>query len=398
MISDNNLLKVNKMHILNVNTSLDMEAGGGTAERTFQMSRFLASIQDIECTVLTLDLDLKQSRVDSIAPARVVALRCISKRFYVPWVSWRVIANLVIKANVVHLMGHWSILNALVYFACRFYKKPYVVCPAGSLGLFGRSTILKTLYNFIVGNRMIRNASAWIVVTKSEFSQFESHGITEDDITIIPNGVCKESFEQYNVDRFREINSLPDLPIILFMGRLNLIKGPDLLLEAFINSSKNLQNYHLVYAGPDEGMMEGLKSRVKEKNLENFIHFLGFVGEEEKTSAYRSASLLVVPSRKEAMSIVALEAGVCGIPVMITDQCGFSDICSVDSRLEVPATIASISEGLNSLLKDPKELEGIALNFKEYVEKQYSWNTITPMYINLYEKLLSNSYITLTKR
>ena len=379
------------MHILNVNHSLDLETGGGTAERTFQMSRFLASEKDIECSVLVLDLALEQSRINSIAPANVVVLRCISKRFYIPWLSWRVIADLVIKADVVHLMGHWSILNALVYFACRYYKKPYAVCPAGALGLFGRSVTLKRLYNFIVGNAIIRNASVWLAVTKGEFSQFENYGITEDNITVIPNGVSKEDFELYNVDRFRKIKRLPDVPVILFMGRLNLIKGPDILLEAFILSTKYFPNYHLIYAGPDGGMLEGLKSRAKEKNLEEIVHFLGYLGAEEKSSAYHSANLLVVPSRQEAMSIVALEAGICGIPIMITDQCGFSDICNVDNRLEVPATADCISRGLESLLKNPQKLEGVASKLKKYIEERYSWNTITPLYINLYEKLLSNN-------
>jgi glycosyltransferase involved in cell wall biosynthesis len=380
------------MHILNVNHSLDLETGGGTAERTFQMSRFLASEKDIECSVLVLDLALEQSRINSIAPANVVVLRCISKRFYIPWVSWRVIANLVIKADVVHLMGHWSILNALVYFACRYYKKPYAVCPAGALGLFGRSATLKRLYNFIVGNAIIRNASVWLAVTKGEFSQFENYGITEDNITVIPNGVSKEDFELYNVDRFRKIKRLPDVPFILFMGRLNLIKGPDILLEAFILSTKYLPNYHLIYAGPDGGMLEGLKSRTKEKNLEKIVHFLGYVDGEEKSSAYHSASLLVVPSRQEAMSIVALEAGICGIPIMITDQCGFSDICNVDKGLEVPASVEAISEGLEYLLTDSKKLESISSKLKEYIENRYTWNAIAPIYINLYKKLLSKNY------
>ncbi|MDA9030985.1 glycosyltransferase [Candidatus Pseudothioglobus singularis] len=380
------------MHILNVTNSLDLKTGAGTAERTFQMSRFLASEKDISCSVLVLDLALEQTRIDSIAPANVIVLKTLFKRFYIPSLRWRVIASSVKKANIVHLMGHWSILNALVYFACRYYKKPYVVCPAGALGLFGRSITLKRLYNFVIGNAIIRNASVWLAVTKGEFSQFESYGIFKDNITIIPNGVIKEDFDQYNIDRFKKMKRLPNAPAILFMGRLNQIKGPDLLLEAFINSAKILPKYHLIFAGPDDGMLEILKSRVKEKNLEKIVHFLGYIDGEEKSSAYHSASLLVVPSRQEAMSIVALEAGICGIPIMITDQCGFSDICNVDKGLEVPASVEAISEGLEYLLTDSKKLESISLKLKEYIENRYTWKAIITIYINLYKKLLSKNY------
>ena len=44
--------------ILNVNSSLDLKLGGGTAERTFQMTRFLAQQPATQCTVLTLDIDM----------------------------------------------------------------------------------------------------------------------------------------------------------------------------------------------------------------------------------------------------------------------------------------------------------------------------------------------------
>jgi len=377
------------MHVLNVNHSLDLETGGGTAERTFQMSRFLASGNDVKCTVLVLDIGLDQSRIESIAPAEVIALNCIYKRFYVPWVSWRITRDLVRKADIIHLMGHWSILNIFVYLACRFYNKPYTVCPAGALGLFGRSILLKRIYNFIVGNAIIRNASAWIAVTRGEFSQFEDYGIPATKVTVIPNGVCEEDFPHTDIDAFRKKNGLSDAPIILFMGRLNPIKGPDLLLQAYIRIHKEIPDYHLVFAGPDGGMLAELEENIKQANLGKYIHFLGYVSGGDKSSAYHCANLLVVPSRQEAMSIVALEAGICGIPVMLTDQCGFSNIRDVDSRLEVPATVESIAAGLTHLLRDSATLNDIAPVWRDYIEKRYSWNAIVPEYVTLYQKIIS---------
>ena len=133
------------MRILNVNSSLDLKTGGGTAERTFQMSRCLAKQDDVQCTVLALDIDLDASRIQAHAPARVISLPCFWKRFYVPRCGWKTIKRLVGEADVIHMMGHWSVLNALVYFAARSANKPYVVCPAGALPIFGRSALLKRL-------------------------------------------------------------------------------------------------------------------------------------------------------------------------------------------------------------------------------------------------------------
>jgi glycosyltransferase involved in cell wall biosynthesis len=288
-------------------------------------------------------------------------------------------------------MGHWSALNVLVYLTVRYAKKPYVVCPAGALPLFGRSIGLKRFYNLIVGNAIIRNASGWIAVTAGEFPHFEGYGIPASRVTVIPNGVSEEDFRIADKHAFLNRYSLPDVPVILFMGRLNPIKGPDLLLQAFIHARHRFPDYHLVFAGPDGGLLPELLQTVKQAGVAGYVHFLDYVSGDDKSAAYRFAKLLVVPSRQEAMSIVALEAGICGTPVLLTDQCGFSDVRTVDPRLEVPATVAGIASGLIDLLAEPLELERLAPVWRHFVEQRYTWSSIVSRYILLYRNILGLS-------
>ena len=378
------------MNVLNVNSSLDFKTGGGTAERTFQMSRFLA-IEGMKCTVLTINTGLDEARITALKPAEVVAIPLLLRRFYIPRVNWKLIKSLVENADVIHLMGHWSVLNVFVYIALRRAHKPYVVCPAGALPLFGRSKLLKYLYNFVVGKRIIRNASAWIAVTPAELPHFESYGISGSRVTVIPNGVSKEDFPLVDTNDFRRRKGLSDNPIILFMGRLNPIKGPDLLLQAFALVHDRIPDYQLVFAGPDEGMQSDLVDIAKQEGISNRVHFLGFVSGTDKAAAYHMASLLVVSSRQEAMSIVALEAGVCGIPVMLTDQCGFGEVKSIHTGLEVSADITGIADGLISILSEPDLLKNLAISFQELVIEKYTWHSIVHNYLDLYRKILSGS-------
>ncbi|MCU7795555.1 MAG: glycosyltransferase [Candidatus Thiodiazotropha sp. (ex Myrtea spinifera)] len=375
------------MHILNINSSIDLKSGGGTAERTFQMSRFMAK-HGATCTVLTLDIGLSNSRVVALAPAKAVVLPCIWPRFYVPWLKWKTIRREVQDADFIHLMGHWSILNAFAYLAVRLSGKPYAVCPAGSLLLFGRSGWLKRIYNMLVGNSIIRNATAWIAVTQGEFPHFEAYGIPSSRITVIPNGVNEEEFPVTDTEKFLNRSGLPVSPLILFMGRLNQIKGPDLLLQAFLRVQACLPEFHLVFAGPDGGMHSQLSHIVDQEGLSERVHFLGYVSGEDKSATYRSAKLLVVPSRQEAMSIVALEAGICGIPVLLTDQCGFNDVSKLDPRLEVSATVTGLAEGLTKLLSNPDVLKGIAPVWHDYVTEYYAWDVIVNSYLELYGHIL----------
>lgn len=172
------------------------------------------------------------------------------------------------------------------------------------------------------------------------------------------------------------------------MGRLNVIKGPDLLLKAFIASRHNFPEYHLVFAGPDEDMLAEMLLIVEQAGVSDFVHFLGFINGDEKSAVYHSASLLVVPSLQEAMSIVALEAGICRVPVLITNECGFSAISSLDPRLVVPANTQGLQDGLISLLSDSNSLKGVGSLWFDFVKKNYDWNVIVNIYIKAYRKIL----------
>lgn len=377
------------LRILNVNDTLDLKAGGGTAERTFQMSRFLAKNGAI-CEVLTLDsIYLDEQRILALRPAKVTVLSYIWRRFNVPSFSWGAIQNAVAGTDIIHLMGHWSLLNSLVYLAARRAGKPYVVCPAGALPIFGRSRWLKRIYNYVVGNAIIRNAAGWIAVTEGEFQDFAEYGIDATRVTVIPNGICADDFPVVDIAEFKLRYGLFDAPTLLFMGRLNLIKGPDLLLQAFMIVRRSFPKYHLVFVGPDGGMLDSLRETVARADLNDYVHFLGYLGGLDKSAAYRSADLLVVSSRQEAMSIVAIEAGICGTPALITDKCGLGEVCSIDTKLEVPASVEGLSKGILSLLDDAVALKQTGQSWLGFVKRKYLWDSLIPNYLELYKGILS---------
>jgi glycosyltransferase involved in cell wall biosynthesis len=317
----------------------------------------------------------------------VVALKCLSKRFYLPRFRYKEIEDLVTNADVVHLMTHWTFLNALVYFIARRHKKPYVVCPAGVLLIYGRSRVIKLLYNWIIGNKIIRNANKHIAVTADEIPQFKTYGAQRDSIVVIPNGIAPEDFTDDKVDDFRAKYGLGRAPFILFMGRINAIKGPDLLLRAFCNVREKLARYHLVFAGPDEDIAAELRAIVAEYNVGDRVHFIGHVGASDKSRAYYAADLLVIPSRREAMSIVVLEAGIAGTPVLMTDQCGFNQVADTGGGMVVPATVAGLEKGLVEMLGNPGDLKMKGQKLKAFVVKDFLWDSIIDKYIQLYKDL-----------
>lgn len=374
------------MRVLNVNAFLDPVTGGGTAERTLQLSRAFAA-RGIETRVLSVSAGVSPEVRERLGNARLETLPHLPGRFRIPLASMARLRRLVDQADAVHLSNHWTALNALVYRAARARGKPYVICPAGALPVNGRSVTLKKLYNAVVGGQLVSRASAWVAITPAEAADFGAYGVDPRKVSVIPNGIDPEEYGPVQAGHFAQRPGIAGRRMLLFLGRLNPIKGPDLLLDAFGRIQTAFANHVLVFAGPDEGMLEGLRQKAAMAGLEGKVIFAGYLGGVEKLAALRAAELLVIPSRREAMSLVALEAGACGIPVLMTDQCGFPAAAEHGGALIVPADTASLARGLETLLADPARLKVMGQALRKLVEARYTWAAAAERYAELFNRM-----------
>lgn len=381
------------MKMLLVNHLMDPVSGGGTAERTFQIARFLARA-GVSCTVLTLDLGITPARRAALGGAALVAAPCLNQRFFIPWISPRRVRDLVAASDVVHLSGHWTLLNAMVYFACKKLRKPYLFCPAGALAPFGRSLRLKSTYERLVGRQLRQSAAACVAVTEAESMDFAACGVPGERIAVIPNGIDIADYQLDDpalaIDSFRRRAGVGDARFVLFLGRLNPIKGPDLLLEAFFGLDERFRDLHLVLAGPDGGMQAELAAMAQTRGMTERVHFAGYVSGAQKVAALRAAQLLAIPSRREAMSIVVLEGGICGCPVLFTDACGLDDIARQEAGTMVPVSVSALTAALAHLLDDNLSRTEAADRLRDIVQQHYLWENQAQRYLTLMNKMLGS--------
>lgn len=360
-------------------------------ERTLQISRALVH-EGHQCTILTTDTGLSHNYMRQCEKwgFKVVALHSFWQQFYLINPIQGIVKKLVAEADIVHLMNHWTLINAIVYRAAKELKKPYVICPAGSLLIYGKYSNFKKLYNYIIGQEIIRDADGYIAIAPNEIEHYESYGVHAGMVTIIPNGVNPEDFPESDGGKFRARYGIGDAPLILFLGRLNVIKGPDLLLEAFCrcNENEEFHAYHLIFIGPDEGMLPRLKRMISESGLNDRVYFTGHIGRDEKSDAYQAANLMAIPSRHEAMSIVVLEAGICGTPVLITDQCGFDDVALVEGGVVVEATVEGLRDGLLAMTGSPARLKIMGQNLTKYTRDHFLWEHIVKRHLELFAKIV----------
>lgn len=372
------------MRILNVIMCLDPIGGGGSVERIYQLSKYLALAGE-DCSILTTKQGWDQDHVRKLGNVKVVALPYVSGRLRIPLGLFSWLRRHIRDYDVVHLAMNWTVINVIAYFYLRFYKRPYVYSAMGWLTIDGRSKFIKRIYRVFFTRSMVRQSKMCIAVTKREVNEYEKLGVDRNKIVLIPNGLTiDELLTVQNDEIFRTAYRIDSRPFILFIGRLNLIKGPDLLIQAFAEIQNDFPDYQLVIAGNNYGFLDELKRLVQFRKIDNKVTFLGPIFGREKFSAYRSADLFVIPSRFDTMTIVALEAAAAGVAVLLTKQCDFDELQQAGGGLAVEATVEGIAKGLRTLLLDREKLHEMGKQAKEYVLKAYDWNHICRQWIEVF--------------
>ena len=230
----------------------------------------------------------------------------------------------------------------------------------------------------------LKEGRYFTAVTNFLEGQMVDLGASEDCVKIIPNGVNLELFKRKSACR------LPG-PYLFSMGRLILIKGYDILIEAFARVVGEDPNLDLVIAG--RGVEErNLKDLVIKRGLEERIKFVGFVTGDEKTSLLKGCRFYVCPSRIENLSLTNIEGLAAGKPVVAFNIGGNPDIIKdgKNGLLAEPEDIEDLASKMQMLLGDEKLRERMSRQALIMV-KRYDWLEIARQYESLYKEMISRS-------
>ena len=365
---------------------IDPFSGGGSVERICSLSKHL-TLRGHSCTLLTTKKGFHKNRASNLAASNIVALPYLSERFIFPFqlITW--LNKNLNKYDVIHLSMNWSAITAITFIYLKLSNKAYFFSAMGWLKIEGRSRLLKHIYRAIITIPLIKSAKKCIAVSEREVEDYISHGVNPSNIELIPNGIeVKPFLDNDNGVFFRKKYNIDARPLILFIGRIDPIKGPDLLLRAFAKVSKDFTDYQLIIAGNEIGFLKTLKLEAKQLNLNSKVTFLGPIIGKDKISAYHSAKLFVIPSRFDSMTIVALEAAASGAPILITSESDFKELAKTSSGIEVSANEHEIEQGIRHALSNKVDLKKLGNNARNLAIRNYDWDIIANKFINLFSK------------
>ena len=233
------------------------------------------------------------------------------------------------RFDAVIVDGLWQYNVFGVWRACVGTATPYFVFPHGMLDpWFKRTYRLKHLKKWLywpwAEYRVLRDARAVFFTCEEEKRLArESFWLYRANETVASLGLAEPPGDPAT-QRALFLQKFPNLRekrLLLFLGRLHVKKGCDLLIEAFAAVAKKNPALHLVVAGPDQtGWQATLQERARVLGLAERITWPGMLSGDLKWGAIRAAEAFILPSHQENFGLAVVEALACGVPVLLSDK------------------------------------------------------------------------------
>jgi len=294
--------------------------------------------------------------------------------------------------DIIHIHGVWHFAGVAPYLAGISTAKCIT-----THGLLDRWTISKGYWKKYLFGLLFQKS----ILKKTELIQINNTDEQEDlkrflgfqhsNVKIIPNGMNLSNFAKLpNKGIFREKFNLPtDKKIILFLSRINLKKGLDLLLPAFKTIANQREDCLLVMAGPDDGYLTETKKFISENSLQERIKLVGMLTGDDKLAAFSDADIFALPSHSEGFSIATLEALISGIPSLLSDRVGFGEAIKEKKAAHIVAlNPESIVLGLDKMLDDEKYCQTLSKNGIDLVKNRYDIELVARQLYHEFEKIV----------
>jgi glycosyltransferase involved in cell wall biosynthesis len=183
----------------------------------------------------------------------------------------------------------------------------------------------------------LQRADAIIAVSKALGDKVVELGIAASKVHVQQQGVDTELFSPGNRAEARgRLGISAAGKVLLWVGRIDPVKGLDVLVEACSELSQRRTDFHLYLVG-DGPPRAGLEARSRSLGLSDRIHFVGFRGNEQLPDWYRAADLTLLPSWSEGLPNVLRESLACGTPFVASDVGGVPEIADGRVGRLVPA-------------------------------------------------------------
>jgi len=282
----------------------------------------------------------------------------------------RFLASELKSFDVVHLQGHRNGLAVATWRAVSSSLSPWLLQPAGTFPHHGQLNVVKSVFDRVLGDRLVNDAGALIAVSASEARDLPRPA------QVIPNGV----------DECGTPPSKPaarDRPRLLFVGSDRPQKRGHLLVELLAR----LPEVDLEFVGPFGSAFPRLFA-----SMGGRVAFRGVRSGHELADAYAAADILVHPAVGEAFGLVPFEAALAGTAAVVAGGHGCGEWYGRAGGCVVPPDdVAALADAVRARLRDRHLARQEALHVAEFTRMHLTWAAAAKAFESAYRELLVHS-------
>jgi glycosyltransferase involved in cell wall biosynthesis len=367
------------------------DLGKELVKRSNEVFVYTSDALDANTRIKTWESEIEGMHVSYFKNISMLSVRT-SRLFITPEMRKRIDFDLKNEPfDIIHVHEYSTYQNIIVRQLAKKYDIPYVLQAHGSLPIIGREA-RRWLFDTFFGPGLLKDASRVIALNRMELDQYKVAGVPLEKIALVPNGLDLSQFadlpgrgcfrQKYGLDKNKRI--------VLFLGRLNKIKGLDTLVYAFKQVVEELHDVMLVIAGPDDGYLSTLRNMISSLKLENSVLLVGPLYGHDKLSAYVDADVYVLPSTYETFPVTILEAYACSKPVVASMVGSLNDLVldQVTGLLVEVSSADRLASCIMSLLNDSHKAKEMGLNGRKLVYERYNTEKVADMVETIYKTIV----------
>ncbi len=257
----------------------------------------------------------------------------------------------------------------------------------------------KIVESFYAEKRLMEIVDHIVAIARHSYNDIlNMYQIPEKKVSLIPHGLADKYRPMTDIERAelrRKYGFSPDNQILMFAGRIDIVKGSHFLCEAFIRLSEKYPNLRLIIAG--DGNLEYLLTL--QKPVWNKITCTGYVDKETLYELYAISDIGVLPSLHEEFGLVALEMMMMKLPLIINYTTGLNELIEHD-ELELHVyiekgnreeAVISIQKAINKFLDNPKLYDKYACKNRVAYKQKYTQEIFSDNMLSFYKNVLINT-------
>ncbi|HET7396952.1 MAG TPA: D-inositol-3-phosphate glycosyltransferase [Intrasporangium sp.] len=216
-------------------------------------------------------------------------------------------------------------------------------------------------------------------------------------VSVVPPGVDLRTFTPGAKTAARQALGLaPDGDLLLFVGRIQPLKAPDLLIrvahELLARDPARRHTLSVAVVGGPSGTglarPHELERLARDLGVADVVRFIRPVAREVLADWYRAADVVVVPSHSESFGLVAIEAQACGTPVVAADVGGLPTAVGDAGVLVRGHLVPDWADAVGGLLADHGRRAQLGARAVAHAA-QYGWGATTERLLTVYRQAIS---------